>query len=198
MKMNKKGFTLIELLAVIVILAVLLTIAIPAVSNYINSSKKSGYVTNVIQYIDAARNAAINTDYELPSDAGTATVIPFSLLEDKLEKGGKKSPYGNAWTADSFVMIVNEGTNESPRYEYYVHAYDGKYATGYKGADTAAVQQIIAQVDLGNVDVVRITTSALHAPKMDDGFSKEAKSDSNAGKRLVPGGNTIKVTKVEG
>ena len=36
----KKGFTLVELLAVIVILAIILAIAIPGISNIIDSSKK--------------------------------------------------------------------------------------------------------------------------------------------------------------
>lgn len=36
----KKGFTLVELLAVIVILAIILAIAIPGISNIIESSKK--------------------------------------------------------------------------------------------------------------------------------------------------------------
>ena len=53
--MNKKGFTLIELLAVIVILGVLLAIAIPAVSKYINTAKKSTYIINVKEYADAAK-----------------------------------------------------------------------------------------------------------------------------------------------
>ena len=42
--MNRKGFTLIELLAVIIILGILMLIAIPSVSSYINSSKKYGNI----------------------------------------------------------------------------------------------------------------------------------------------------------
>ena len=41
---NNKGFTLIELLAVIVILGILLALAIPRVSQYINNSKKDSFV----------------------------------------------------------------------------------------------------------------------------------------------------------
>ena len=38
--MKKKGFTLVELLAVIVILAVILTISVPAVKKTVDSAKK--------------------------------------------------------------------------------------------------------------------------------------------------------------
>ena len=43
MKINKKGFTLIELLAVIVVLGVVLTLAMPSILDSINASRNSSY-----------------------------------------------------------------------------------------------------------------------------------------------------------
>ncbi len=158
-KLNKKGFTLIELLAVIVILAVLLAIAVPAVSNYINTSKKSGYIDTVKMYVDAARNASISETFDFPSDKNHATAISFSELKDLLEKGGATSSYGNEWkTANSYVVIVNEGSsNENPKYVYYVAAYDGKYAIGEVSSGTSKARIVNAD-ELGNGNVVRVSS----------------------------------------
>ena len=41
---NKKAFTLMELLAVIIILGLLMAIAIPSISKYIEQSRKKTYV----------------------------------------------------------------------------------------------------------------------------------------------------------
>ena len=104
-----KGFTLIELLAVIIILGILMIIAIPAVTEYISSSRKSAYITTASRYIDGVRNK-INAA-EIPVYDKEATYyIPGSCVS--MEKGGK-SPYGD-WE-EYYVVVTYDGTG----YDYY-------------------------------------------------------------------------------
>ena len=197
-KLNKKGFTLIELLAVIVILAVLLAIAVPAVSNYINTSKKSGYIDTVKMYVDAARNASISETFDFPSDKNHATAISFSELKDLLEKGGATSSYGNEWkTANSYVVIVNEGSsNENPKYVYYVAAFDGKYAIGEVSSGTSKARIVNAD-ELGNGNVVRVS-SGLALPTKGANTMKKGTAASGEAPfiEIATSGGTITVDEV--
>ena len=169
-RLNKKGFTLIELLAVIVILGVLLAIAVPAVTKYINSSKKSTFITNVKQYVDSARSEALSGKYAFPVGNKEATLITFKDIYPKLEKGGQTSSYDGHWfddnetvdSANSFVLIVNEGTAEEPDYEYYVAAKDNKgYGLG-NSSDGSYVAAVIEYNQLKDVNVVQLTSGVTY------------------------------------
>ena len=181
---NKKGFTLIELLAVIVILGVLLAIAIPAVSKYINTAKKSTYKENVQSYAKAAKNEFMNigSKYQLPIEKGDAAVIMFDELEYAIENGGKKSSYGYAFSSTdekpySCVIIVNDGTTNDPHYTYYIAAQDEK---GYSiGLDSSA--KIIAYDKIEEKNIIQtsgagINCKSLAAIKTDieDAYDSEA------------------------
>ena len=122
---NKKAFTLIELLAVIVILAVLLAIAIPKVTQYITKSRKDSLITTSRDFIDAARNSATSELFDFPIGVDDVTIISLDLI--KLEKGGKKSPFNGSWQPKySYVTIINAGTDEDPDYKYYIAVRDSK------------------------------------------------------------------------
>ena len=94
-RMNKKGFTLIELLAVIVILGILMLIAIPSVTRFINQSREKTFRSTVQMMVDSVRNDAVLKQ----SGDCYETVAEISL-----EKGDKSSLSG-------YVKAVQQSDN---------------------------------------------------------------------------------------
>ena len=122
-KMNKKGFTLIELLAVIIILGVLMIIAIPSVTSYIQNSRKSAFTDSGLNYVKSGINL-VNSGNKLRFyDTSTLYLIPAGHEEGKscisLESGGQ-SPFSDTW-AYAYVGVTYDGTG----YTYYFIAEDG-------------------------------------------------------------------------
>lgn len=118
-KKNKHGFTLIELLAVIIILGILLLIAVPAISRYIEESRKSTYINSVQSIVSAISTSVNNLEYPLPSK-NEAIIIPFSEVE--LEKGvsNTKSPFASYEEGKSYIVVTFDGI----MYHYYVSTLD--------------------------------------------------------------------------
>ena len=122
---NQKAFTLIELLAVIVILAILLAIAVPKVTQYITKSRKDSLIATANDFIDAVRNSAHSDIYDLPIGTNDVTIVSLDLIG--LSKGGNKSPVSGNWIPRfSYVAIVNVGTDVDPDYKYYIAIRDTK------------------------------------------------------------------------
>ncbi len=110
-KIKKKGFTLIELLAVIIILGILMIIAIPSVTNYINDSRKSAYVDTAKEIVSGTRNL-VNEGKLGMYDTGTTYYIPAKYVNTE---NGLKSPYGEFKDNSAYVGVIYDGQG----YKYY-------------------------------------------------------------------------------
>ena len=150
-KLNKKGFTLIELLAVIVILALLVAVAIPAVTKYLNTSRKGVFADNAAAAISAVRNESI-FEGNIPTDGKVYTInktnddgtIVDGDVNKFLEKQLKKSPYNRNYSGTVTVKIVNDA------FEYSIFLTDGVNCIGTK--DTPLAENLISDkaVTVGN------------------------------------------------
>ena len=126
---NNKGFTLIELLAVIVIMGVLMMVAIPQVTKYIENSKKDAYAETSKAYINAVRYALLNDELSdnLP-ESGQSIIV--KLTEVKLESDIEKSPYGKDIQKDtSCVKVTATGDAKNITYKYEINITDGSAGT---------------------------------------------------------------------
>lgn len=90
--MNKKGFTLIEILAVIIIISILLLIAIPSISGYIEESRQKAYVATVKDTLVSAGSNLSKFDKRI-LNRETTYYIPITCI--KTENGIPKSPYND-------------------------------------------------------------------------------------------------------
>ena len=104
-----KGFTLIELLAVIIILGILMIIAIPSVTKYINDSRKSSYISTAKEIIVGARNLVNDGKLEM-FDTNSTYYIPTSCIKTE---NASKSPYGDFTQA--YIGVTYDGKG----YKYY-------------------------------------------------------------------------------
>ena len=102
-KKKKKGFTLIELLAVIIILGILMIIAIPSVTRYINDSRKSAYVDTAKEIVSGTRNL-VNEGKLGMYDTTATYYIPADYINTE---NALKSPYGEF--SQAYVGVVYDG-----------------------------------------------------------------------------------------
>ncbi len=108
-KLNKDGFTLIELLAVIVVLAILITVSIPSVTKYLDSSRRDAFVIDITRAVEGVRLDVANTSVANEKLYSLAEIN--ELLDIKLIK----SPYGNQISNTSYIKAIIE--NDKPKFK---------------------------------------------------------------------------------
>ena len=114
---NKKGFTLIELLAVIIILGVIMLIAIPSVTRYINESRKETYIDTAKQLVKGAIPVVNSGELDM-YDTNTTYYIPASCIPTE---NSMSSPFGEF--QDAYVIVGYTGDG----YVYYWASVDSAH-----------------------------------------------------------------------
>ena len=133
---EKNGFTLIELLAVIIILGILMIIAIPSVTSYINNSRKSAYVDTAREIISGARSF-VNEGKVSMYDTSATYYIKASCISTE---NGQRSPYGEFVDDETYVIVTYDGKG----YDYYWVSRD---STG-QGVPTPTSQKELDEDDI--------------------------------------------------
>ena len=135
---NKRGFTLIEVLSVIIIIGVILLIAFPAVSNYIDKANRGSYVADVNAYMETIKSEYEMNEYGDFIKEDEIMIVPIEHI--KLEKGDGKSPYAPYDFSRSYVLIVQERNS-------YVF-----YATVVDEAGIGVIQKAANELDRDSVE----------------------------------------------
>lgn len=123
-KLNNKGFTLIELLAVLVILVVIMSIAIPSITSSVERSKakQRNEVINIVRaqaelYADKHKNSLSN---------GTKIYIRNLFCDGYLTLEEAKDPMNEKYTIDvAFVYNNNSISVTTPNDAYRITISDG-------------------------------------------------------------------------
>jgi len=114
LKLTTLGFTLVELLAVIVILGVILTIAIPNILNIIEKARIDAIIRNEEMLVNATKKYLVSNTNILPTNVGDTVEVTLNSLKSNQLIDSIKNPRNNN-ECNGYVLVTKLGNNE---YDY--------------------------------------------------------------------------------
>lgn len=166
---KNKGFTLIELLAVIVIMGILLLVAIPAMTRYMENARKDTFIDTAKEYANSARNlwasdglacgtdntvssAVEDGDYYIEINTASGSDAP-----NLLEQGGKSSWGNRDLQGYVHVNVSTSGTKRVTKFSVAVS--DGTH--GIKPSVTKEASALVrGDVSMKDAGAIAIPTGA--------------------------------------
>ena len=118
MKYEKQGFTLVELLAVIVVLGLILSIAIPRITELIENARINAYIQNEEIMIRSTMNYIALNEEELPNEIGETKQVSLEQLQTDELISVIKDPNNKNEECNGYILITKIEEN---KYDYTPH-----------------------------------------------------------------------------
>lgn len=131
---NNKGFTLVELIAVVLILALIGILVIPAIGKTIKDTKSDLYESQVTALIDGMQNWVADHPRLLPSEPGEKVYVSLGQLKlgnyiDMDIKNPKTDKYFNTEIRMSVEKNVSTDSNGNVLTDKYIYDCDNPYTS---------------------------------------------------------------------
>ncbi len=141
---NKKGFTLVELLAVIVVLAIIILIAMPAVLSSMEKARKNSFAVEANEVIRAAQTAYADAVMNGKA-SGNNVCIPYNYL-----KNGFLEKHDDNYNGS--VLITINPTSGQASYKIYLSNsnYTVDSSKNTPDIDSSKVNQVTSSTTASN------------------------------------------------
>ncbi|MBQ6324126.1 MAG: type II secretion system protein [Bacilli bacterium] len=123
--MNSKGFTLIELLAMMVVLGILMTVAVPNITGILNNQKANSIVEDAVRMTDKVKTI-VATDEGI-ANPGVNDCLIFTLDYLDMSKEIEKGPNGGDYDRKQSFVVVTRIANQYKYYARIIEEDHGKY-----------------------------------------------------------------------